>query len=314
MSLVALIKGHRGESGFGYASTAEQLTEGIDLEGKTALITGINSGLGQETARVLGLRGAHIVGLARSEEKARAACEALGEASTPVACELSDLESVKRAAETVAGLERPIDILIANAGIMALPRLETVHGIEKQFFTNHIGHFVLVTRLLDSLAEDARVVMLSSDAHRLAPRGGIELDNLSGEHGYQAWRAYGQSKLANLLFAKELARRLEGTDRTANAVHPGVIRTNLSRHMGGVLNTLYGLTSPLYAKSVAQGAATTCYVAAHPDAAEISGAYFADCNVAKPSRPGRDPELATRLWDITEDIVESILGESSRAA
>ena len=128
-------------------------------------------------------------------------------AATPVACELAEPASVRAAVAKIKSLKVPIDGIICNAGIMALPTLNQAYGYELQFFTNHIGHFILVTGLIDSLAASGRVTMLSSRAHEAAPKGGIEFDNLSGEKGYSAWRAYGQSKLANLLFAKELARR-----------------------------------------------------------------------------------------------------------
>lgn len=305
MSIYSKIRGRGGASGFGYASTAEEVTEGLDLSGKTVLVTGVNSGLGQETARVLAMRGAHILAVARSVEKARVAAEAMPEA-TPLACELSSPQSVRACVEEVKACGRKIDILICNAGIMALPKLEQVQGYELQFFTNHIGHFILVTGLLDSLSESARVVMLSSEGHRLALRG-LELDNLSGEeHLYSQWLAYGRSKLCNLQFAVELARRFEGSQRTANAVHPGVIRTNLGRHMNAAENAVYSAIDRIYAKSVPQGAATTCYVATNPGLAATSGAYFSDCNLARASRKGRNRESARRLWDISEEIVAEL--------
>ncbi|MBL4686554.1 MAG: SDR family oxidoreductase [Nannocystaceae bacterium] len=310
MSLLGIIKGTRGASGFGYASTAQEVTQGIDLTGKRALITGVNSGLGFETARVLAMRGCHIVGAARSEEKAKTACEAIGSNTTPVVCELSDLQSVRRCVDTVLGHDAEIDLLICNAGIMALPTLQQKHGIELQFFTNHVGHFTLATGLLDRLSETARVVMLSSYGHTLAPKDGIEFDNLSGEDHYSRWRNYGQSKLANLLFAVELARRFSGTKKTANALHPGVIRTSLSRHMGWVSNAVYAATGVLYCKTVAQGAATTCYVASSPAVESVSGRYFVDCNEAASSAHGRDGELAQRLWGATQDIVDRVLAEA----
>lgn len=304
MSIFAKIRGKRGASGFGYASTAEEVTEGTDLSGKTALVTGVNSGLGQETARVLSKRGAHIIAVARTMEKAETAAADFAE-STALACELSDPDSVRACVQGVIDCGRTIDMLICNAGIMALPKLKQEQGYELQFFTNHIGHFVLVTGLLDHLSDTARVVMLSSEGHRLALRG-AELDNLSGENDYSRWRAYGRSKLANLLFAVELARRFEGTGRTANAVHPGVIRTNLGRHMNGVMNAAYAATDFVYAKNVAQGAATTCYVASHPSLETVSGQYFSDCNVAKASRHGRDRELAKQLWQVSEELVAQV--------
>jgi WW domain-containing oxidoreductase len=297
-----------GPSGFGYGSTAEQVTEGISLAGRTILVTGCNSGLGQESARVLALRGARVLATARTLEKARDACAALGTGAVPFACELSDPASVNACVEAVKATGHRLDAIVCNAGIMALPKLQQAHGIELQLFTNHVGHFMLVTGLLDRLADDGRVVVLSSAAHKMAPPGGIQFDNLSGAAGYRDWTAYGQSKMANLLFAKELARRFAGTRRTANAVHPGVIDTNLGRHMNPIARAGFGLIGPLFLKSVPQGAATEVYAAAHPAVAGISGAYFADCNVAKPRRDAEDPALAVRLWEVTEAIVARVTG------
>ncbi len=305
MSLYQLFK-PKGPSGFGYGTTAEQVTHGLSLRGKTMLVTGCNSGLGQEALRVLALRGARVVGTARTLDKAKAACGAVEGETVPVACELSHPASVRACVDAVRRTGFELDAVICNAGIMALPRLEQAYGVELQFFTNHVGHFMLVTGLLDRLAPDGRVVMLSSGAHTMAPREGIEFDNLSGERGYQGWRAYGQSKMANLLFAKELARRFAGTRRTANAVHPGVIRTNLGRHMNPVAQLVFGTVGPLVLKSVPQGAATEVYVATHPTVASTSGAYFADCNVAKPRPDAEDPALAARLWNASERIVAGL--------
>ncbi|MFN3231809.1 MAG: SDR family NAD(P)-dependent oxidoreductase [Alphaproteobacteria bacterium] len=305
MSLMAMIKGTKGASGFGFASTAEDVTQGIDLTGKTILITGVNSGLGQESARVLAARGAEIIGAARTKEKAAAALDALGGDHMPVACELSEPGSVRAAVDAIRATGKTLDVMLCNAGIMALPKLEQSHGYELQFFTNHVGHFLLVTGLQSQLAPDGRVVMLSSAAHQGAPKGGIEFDNLSGETGYSAWRAYGQSKMANLLFAKGLAKRLnEG--QTANSVHPGVIQTNLGRHMAGWMNIAFGTLGSLFTKSVPQGAATQCYVATNPQVASVTGTYFADCNVAKPRADGSDDATAERLWAKTEEIAASL--------
>jgi NAD(P)-dependent dehydrogenase (short-subunit alcohol dehydrogenase family) len=295
-----------GPSGFGYGSTAAQVTEGLSLEGKTILVTGCNSGLGQEALRVLALRGARVIGTARTLEKAKGGCGAVAGKTVPVACELSDPASVRAAVEAVKATGHRLDAIICNAGIMALPKLEQAHGLELQLFTNHVGHFMLVTGLLDRLADDGRVVVLSSGAHQMAPKGGIQFENLSGEKGYTPWGNYGQSKFANLLFAKELARRFAGTRKTANAVHPGVIQTNLGRHMNPIAAFAFGVAGPLVMKNVPQGAATEVYVAVHPAAAKISGAYFADCNVARPRADAEDPALAARLWKVTEEIVAGL--------
>ena len=305
MSLLAMIKPN-GPSGFGYGSTAEDVTAGLSLAGKTYLLTGCNSGLGLETLRVLTLWGAHVVAAARTLEKARAACASVTGPTTPVACELAEPASVRAAVAAVKALNVPVDGIICNAGIMALPKLIQARGYELQFFTNHIGHFILVTGLLELLARDARVTMLSSSAHKFAPEGGIEFDNLSGEKGYSPWRAYGQSKMANLLFARELAQRFSGTARTANAVHPGVIfDTNLQRSMTVpriLRDAVGGLSNLLVLKSIPQGAATQCYVATNPALATVSGQYFADCNIAKPRADAEDAALAKRLWDVSERI------------
>ena len=308
MSLIALFKS-KGPTGFGYASTASDVTQGVSLAGKTILVTGCNSGLGLETMRVLASRGVNVIGAARTVAKANEAAATAGGKATGVACELSDPASVRACVETVKKMGVPLDAIIANAGIMALPKLNQSHGYELQFFTNHIGHFILVTGLLDQLADDARVVMLSSAAHNMAPVGGIQFDNLSGENGYKGWVAYGQSKIANLLFAKELARRFAGTKKTANAIHPGVIATNLGRHLGMpaiVGSAVWGLANALFLKTIPQGAATQCYVAANPAAASISGEYWADANVAKSRAEASDPALAAKLWEVSEKIVAGL--------
>ncbi len=309
MSLLAMIK-PKGPSGFGYGSTAEDVTAGLSLSGKTYLLTGCNSGLGLETLRVLTLRGAHVIAAARTPEKARAACASVKGPTTAVACELAEPGSVRACITAVKALNIPIDGIICNAGIMALPKLNRAYGYELQFFTNHIGHFILVTGLIDALAAGARVAVLSSRAHEGAPKGGIEFDNLSGEKGYSAWRAYGQSKFANLLFAKELARRFSGTARTANALHPGVIfDTNLTRSMNVprvIFNPVVGLSNLIVLKTIPQGAATQCYVATNPALAAVSGQYFVDCNIARPRADAEDPLLARRLWDVSEKIAAGL--------
>ena len=282
------------------------MTAGLDLHGKNILITGVGSGLGQETARVLAARGARILGAARSLDKAAEACRGLGAQALPLACELSEPASVRGCVAEVQKQQITLDAVICNAGIMALPQREIKYGQELQFLTNHIGHFILVTGLLSQLAERGRVVMLSSGAHTGAPRAGIQLDDISLQHSYKPWRAYGQSKLANLLFARSLARRLAGTQRTANALHPGVIATNLMRHMSLLARASMPLAKAVALKTIPQGAATQCYVAVHPAAAAISGEYFADCNVARSSAAGRDLELAERLWSATEAIVAKL--------
>jgi len=305
MSLYALFKG-RGPSGFGYGSTAEEVTAGLDLSGKTFLVTGMNSGIGLESARVLAMRGARIVAAARTEEKAREAGAAFNDRLVPVPCELSEPSSVRAAVERVKSSVDKLDGILCNAGIMALPQRTIAHGHELQFLTNHIGHFILVTGLLDKLGDEGRVVMLSSAAHGWAPESGIEFDDITLEKSYKPGLAYGQSKLANLLFAKGLAKRFAGTKKTANAVHPGVIATNLVRHMNPIVRVVMPIGTALAMKTIPQGAATQVFVLTHPSVAGTSGEYFADCNVARCSRQGRDEALAERLWSVTEEIVRTI--------
>lgn len=288
---------------FGRDSTAEEVTLGLDLRGQTMLVTGATSGLGLETMRVLALRGAHVLATGRTLEKAREACAQIEGRTTPIELELERWESVARAADLVRALGLPLDALICNAGIMALPKLEQVNGIEKQFAVNHLGHFILLQRLRESVeaAEQGRVVMLSSMGYRWAPPSGIEFDNLSGERDYEPNKMYGQSKLANALTAFELARRWQSTAQaaTANAVHPGVINTNLGRHFEPWKRTAADLIGWTFMKSVQAGAATTCYVATAPALSRTSGYYFEDCNPVMPE-PGKhmdDVALASALWD-----------------
>lgn len=301
-SLYARLKSN-GPSGFGYGSTASDVTDGVDLSGKNILLTGCNSGIGLESMRVLASRGANILGAARTEDKAAAAARGVGASITPLSCELSEPDSVLACVDKVRSMDVKLDVLLLNAGIMALPRLEKAHGYELQFFTNHVGHFLLATGLLDRLADNARVVVLSSRAHENAPRGGIDFDNLDGSRGYSSWKFYGQSKIANLLFARELARRFGTSGKVANAVHPGVIATNLGRHIGPAANAFFALANPIALKTIPQGAATQCWAAVNPDAARINGEYLYDCNVQKSTRDGQNMEVAARLWTETEKIV-----------
>lgn len=301
MSFFAIFKSN-GPTGFGYDSTAEQVSEGISLAGKTILVTGCNSGIGQETCRVLALRGALVLGTARTKEKADLACSAFPGHAIGYACQLADPASVRSCVTAVIADSHQLDAIICNAGIMMLPTLEKSHGYELQFFTNHIGHFMLVTGLLGQLKDTGRVVMLSSEGHRQAPAGGIDFDNLSGDKGYQPLTAYGQSKMANLLFAKELQRRFAGTGKTAYAVHPGVVATNLARNLRPVLRRVVALIAPLFLKTVGEGAATEVFAAVNPKALPLAGSYLADCNVKKPRADAEDTALASRLWNKSEEI------------
>lgn len=298
-------RGRTGPSGFGARSTAEQVLAGRDLTGRRYLVTGSSSGLGLETVRVLAAHGAIVLAAARTQSKAADACAGLPGEIRPLACELGQPDSVRACVAAVQQQGAALDGIITNAGIMALPKRAVLHGLERQLFINHIGHFILVTGLLDQLTADGRVVSLTSSAHTNPPAGGIAFDDLSAEGWYSPWKAYGQSKLANLLFARELDRRLQGTGRLACAVHPGVIATQLSRNLG-VGHLVWKMAGPLLLKSIPQGAATQVWAAVQADADSIRGQYLADCNVQASSAHGRDMGLAERLWVRSEEVVAGL--------
>jgi NAD(P)-dependent dehydrogenase (short-subunit alcohol dehydrogenase family) len=296
-------------SDYGFATTADEVAAGIDLSGKTVLITGCNSGLGYESMRVMAARGAHVIGTARTREKAEKACASVDGETTPLVCELTDFDTVVACSEQVQALNVPIDILLCNAGIMALPKLEQVNGLEKQFVVNHLGHYLLTRRLLPQVeaAPAGRIVILSSIGYRNAPKEGIQFDNLSGEKGYKPFTAYGQTKLANALFSRELARRYAKTRLTSNSVHPGMVATNLGRYITGKPRDP---NEPLRKgfKTAVQGAATQVYVAIDPRLANISGFYFEDCNPVEPDGPHmHDAALALKLWQVSEEITAAYL-------
>ena len=296
---------------FGAASTAEEVTRGLNLGGMNVVVTGCNSGLGYETMRVLASRGAHVIGTARTKEKGERACRSIEGHATPVVLELSDFESVRDCARTIREMDTPIDVLMCNAAIMALPELSLVGGLERQFVVNHLGHFILVNELVDSVkrSEQGRVVMVSSCAHHFAPKVGIDFDNLDGSRSYAGWTAYGRSKLANGLFAAELARRLENTNITANSLHPGVIKTNLGRHLER--DGEESDDSDIYDKTIAQGTATQCFVATNQALANVSGHYFADCNPATANSLMYDEALASKLWSVSGELTNNQSAQAS---
>jgi WW domain-containing oxidoreductase len=292
---------------FTYRSTAEDVLQGIDLSGKTILLTGCNSGLGFESLRVLTAHGAHVIAAARNMRTAEEACARVNGKTTPLACDLGDWASVKKAvADTLSG-GLQVDRVIANAGVMMLPHLEQLYGLEKQFVVNYLGHFMLITGVLDAIPRHAgaRIVIVSSDAHHRAPTAGVDLNNLSGEHGYSPMRAYGQSNVARILFTRALARRLSGAGITVNSLHPGVIgATHLFRHLNPLLQWLIRR----FGKTIPQGAATQCYLAGHPDVADVTGKYFSNCKIATPSRAAQDDALGERLWTVSEQLVAAHAG------
>jgi len=295
-------------------STAEEVTASIDLTGKLAVVTGCTSGIGFETMRVLAKRGAYVVGTSRSLEKASAACKRVTGTTTPLQLELSDFESVIACANHIRSINSPLDILVCNAGYLgAGGEPELINGLEKHFVINHLGHFVFVNRLLGRMymAYQGRVVVVASRAsYTSAPETGIEFNNLDASRNYGDRRAYGQSKLANVLFALELGKLLRGTRITINSLHPGVINTEIDRNMNRFKQGAFSAIAALgYGKSVEAGAATSCYVATNRALGSTSGKYFEDCNAVTIVGEGHlhDEAMATRLWQRSEEITRDYL-------
>ena len=311
---------------FGATSTTDEVLRGIDLSGKRFLITGVSAGLGVESARALAAHGAEVIGAARDLSKARGATEqvraqaARGGSLQLVQLDLASLDSVRRCADGLLAAGKPFDVIIANAGVMACPQGTTVDGFETQFGTNHLGHFVLVNRIASLLRPGSRLVNLSSTGHRYAD---VDLEDPNFEHSpYAEFVAYGRSKTANVLFAVEFDRRHKESGVRATAVHPGGIRTELSRHMApeALTNLIAEINAsqppgaaPFNWKSIPQGAATSMWAACVADAEAIGGRYCEDCHVAEfASAPGVregvqpyavDPQRARALWQKSEEWV-----------
>ncbi len=304
----AVVSNTPPRSEFDGDSTAEEVTAGLNLSGLTIAITGANSGLGLETLRVLAMRGAHVLAIARTREKAERACAQVGGHTTPLHLDLGDWESVAACAEHIRGMDITLDGLICNAGIMGLPELQRINGIERQFAINHLGHFILIRHLQPLLmaAPQGRCTLLSSQAHRRAENG-IEFDNLDGSKHYDPWVAYATSKLANALCARALAARMSDSRATANSVHPGVIMTNLGKHLPRWQQVAGEYLGWMFMKTVEEGAATTCYVATSPELVGVRGYYFADCNVAEDEGYLYDDAMAEQLWQVSTELTRDYL-------
>lgn len=290
---------------FGARTTADQVLAGIDLSGKRYVVTGCNSGIGFETMSALTANGGQVLALARTLPDAKAACDKVSPGATPLACDLADLESVAAAAAAIRAMPGALDAIVANAGIAHLPTLQTRYGVEMQFLVNHIGHFALLNDLAD-LVRDAtgRIVVVSSGAAAFqASIKDIMFDNLDGNEFYKPNLFYGQSKLANGLFAKELSRRLSTRGIAVNSLHPGATRgTALNRSVAWPVRIAL-TAAQAFMKSTQQGASTQALLAASPQVSGITGEFWTDCQIAKASLVLADGELATRLWRISEDIV-----------
>jgi len=316
---------------FGATSTTDEVLRGIDLSGKRVLVTGVSAGLGVESARALAAHGAEVIGTARDLSKAQGATQqvraqaARGGALHLVQLDLASLDSVRRCADGLVALGKPFDVIIANAGVMACPKGTTVDGFETQFGTNHLGHFVLVNRIASLLRPGSRLVNLSSAGHRYSD---VDLEDPNFERSpYAEFTAYGRSKTANVLFAVEFDRRHKARGVRATAVHPGAIRTELSRHLTPeAMEKLIAQinasqpkgAAPFSYKSIPQGAATSLWAACVADAAAIGARYCEDCHVAElASAPGvregvqpyaLDPQRAQALWRKSEEWVGERFG------
>ena len=312
---------------FGATSTTDEVLEGVDLSGKRILVTGVSAGLGVETARTLAAHGAQVVGAARDLNKAKTATEqvraqaANGGGLELVELDLASLASVRACADALISAGDPFDLVIANAGVMACPKSYTSDGFETQFGTNHLGHFVLVNRIVSLLKPGSRLVNLSSAGHRFSD---VDLDDPNFEHTpYTEFGAYGRSKTANILFAVEFDRRHKANGVRATAVHPGGIQTELARHLSpeaikqlidGINAANLAADAPVFSwKTIPQGAATSVWSGIVASADEVGGRYCEDCHVAELAegddiRGGvrayaLDPDHAQALWAKSEEMV-----------
>ncbi len=281
------------------------------MDGRTVLITGANSGIGLEAAVALTRMGADVSITARDAAKGTAAVEEIhrrgGVSPRLFDLDLSDLASVRRCADEVVDSIDRLDVLVANAGLTLSTRAETVQGFEYLFGVNHLGHFALFERLRDLLVASApaRVVVVSSDMHRVAYRG-LAFDDLQSERAYRSWDAYGKSKLANLLFTREAARRLRGTGVAVNAAHPGLVKTNFGGEGDTRLTQQVVRALPrVVALDASEGADTIVHLASSPEVEGLTGGYFSNRRAVSPSRHALDDDAATRLWSVSEQLLAS---------
>lgn len=301
-ALAALYAGRRFLQGPRCTSTKS-------LKGKTVVITGANTGIGKETAVDLASRGARVIIGCRNIEKGKEALKEVQErsGSTFVFLEkldLSSLESVRNFADTILNSEPRLDILVNNAGVMACDYQKTKEGFEMQFGVNHLGHFLLTMLLLDLIKRSApsRIINVSSSAHAMGSQK-INFDDIHFEKTYSAWGAYFNSKLANVLFTRQLSKHLEGTHVTVNALHPGAVSTDLQRH--SVLSSIFVAPLRWYTfKSAEMGAQTTIYCAVSEDMEGVSGKYLADCAIKEPCKGAQDDDAAKKLWDLSVKLVK----------
>jgi NAD(P)-dependent dehydrogenase (short-subunit alcohol dehydrogenase family) len=270
------------------------------MQGSTVVITGATSGIGEVAADRLAAKGARIVFVARDASRGEETLKHL-RAIAPHAeyaahyADLSKLSEMKRVANEIAATETNIDVLINNAGAMFNSRRVTADGLEMTFATNHMSYFVLSNVLRNRMREGARIVNTASDAHA-GPR--LDFEDLQSARRYSGFGAYGRSKLCNILFTRELARRLQGTGVTANCLHPGFVATRFGNQSGGMLSFAIRAAKN-FALTPEQGAETIIYLASAPEVADVSGRYFIKCRPATPSKAAQNDEDAARLWEVS---------------
>ena len=273
------------------------------MRGKTIVITGATSGIGEVAAIRLAEQGARIVFTARDKVRAAATMEKLRQANGAVEhathlADLSLLAEMKRVAGEIAE-EPEIDVLINNAGALFNKRRETEDGLEMTFALNHMAYFVVTNLLLGQLKPGARIVTVASNAHRGAK---LDFDDLQSRRSYTGFPVYSRSKLCNILFNRELARRLSGSGVTANALHPGFVATRFGNDSGGIVRAVLKVAKPIGAISPEEGAKTIIYLASSPAVTGVSGQYFYECKPATPTAEARNDDDAKRLWQISEQI------------
>ena len=279
------------------------------MDGKTVIVTGANTGIGKETALDLTKRGARVIMACRDLKKGETALNDIVEktGSKNVVLkqlDLASLKSIREFAENINKNEPRLHVLINNAGVMLVPELtKTEDGFEMQMGVNHLGHFLLTNLLLDLLKKStpSRIVVVSSVGHEMFTTK-MKFDNINSETIYEKWDAYGQSKLANILFTRELAKRLDGTGVTVNSLHPGIIFTDLFRHPTAWCYLIY-FTIYLFGKRTKQGALTTIHLAVSEDVEGVTGVYFVDCKPIGPSEAAQDDGAAKKLWEISAHLV-----------
>ncbi len=278
------------------------------MDGKVCVLTGATSGIGQETAVALAAQGARLVLVCRDMARGEATVAAIREraGSTAVTLHRADLgvqDDIRRVGTELLAACPRIDLLVNNAGIVNLRYETTADGIESTFATNHLAYFLLTLILLPRLRASApsRIVNVASEAHRF---GRIDFDDLGHARRYKAMRVYGASKLANILFTYELARRLAGSGVTVNCVHPGAVATRLGQNNGRVATALTKLLGVFF-RTPAQGAATSVYVATAPELAGVTGQYFASARQKRSSRASHDAAAARRLWDVSAELTHA---------